>query len=581
MNVRRFILHPSSFILLGVSVAFAQMPYDIGDWTSYRDFRYARALDVGTRDLFVATSGGVLQYHLLRQQWYDPMVVGYGLSEGVEFDDPLLVLFDEPSGSLWLATRTQVLQFDVNMERWRRAARNLWQAGDRVVNLGVGGNYVYVETIPDALYSSLFTAGTPLPNDLWRDYVSRYEGSRTFGVFGPDLDPFDPEKIRWRGLRSREPIPRDELYGLAGSPPANFPVIILPSPWTWHADGVLLDPYIRAMPITDWLVDGYGSLWTTFWGGGVMRADLRSGVADFYSAGPAGNDVHSLLVGKDEIWIAGFNSGDRKGISRASSDLRRWRFWEMLDDIRIRSTDVNDIAAWAGRVYFATEEGLLAYQEKEGGLWSRFTVSENLQSDQIRALAAADSELWIGNSRGLCFMTLPSREIWRVENSGIELAGVTDLAVCGDTVYVATPQGLFKGDSRSRRFAFAPLDPGLLNAPVLELSVCGSEVWLATAEGIQVYDQAAGKSRSWLANVWLGQAEPSCILAADKFIWVGTRKNGFYRYRRDTGEWISYTTVDGLVDDHVQTIRRMGDDLLIGTPNGLTRFYWNRPERAR
>jgi hypothetical protein len=48
-----------------------------------------------------------------------------------------------------------------------------------------------------------------------------------------------------------------------------------------------------------------------------------------------------------------------------------------------------------------------------------------------------------------------------------------------------------------------------------------------------------------------------------------------------TGEWISYTTADGLLDNRVQVIRRDGDDLLIGTASGLTRFYWNRPGRLR
>jgi ligand-binding sensor domain-containing protein len=178
-------------------------------------------------------------------------------------------------------------------------------------------------------------------------------------------------------------------------------------------------------------------------------------------------------------------------------------------------------------------------------------------------------------------MTLPGHEITRADNGGIVLNGVTDLALCQDTLYIGTPGGLFKGSVRARRFAFMPLDPGLLNAPILEISVRGSQVWLATAEGIQVYDQATGQSKSWYANAWLNNAEPTCICATDSFVWVGTRENGFYRYRLATGEWISYTTADGLVDNRVQVIRRDGDDLLIGTASGLTRFYWNRPGRIR
>ena len=95
------------------------------------------------------------------------------------------------------------------------------------------------------------------------------------------------------------------------------------------------------------------------------------------------------------------------------------------------------------------------------------------------------------------------------------------------------------------------------------------------------YDAANGESKSWYAVDWLGGNEPSCIHAMPQFVWVGTRDNGFYRYRKETGEWIQYTTKDGLVDDRVQVIRSDGNDLLIGTANGLTRFLWNRPGRVR
>ena len=580
MKSFRFILHPSSFILLFALSSFAQLPYDPGDWTSYRDFRYARALDAGAHELFVATSGGLLEYRLLYHKWTDPIVVGYGLSTAVELDDPILLLFDEQTGYVWLATRTQLLIYDVNAERWRRVHVNLWPAGQRVVNIGVGGTNLYLETVAESFYPGFFNLGSPLPNDMWWGLVTRYKGSRSFGGLMLDIDPQENGEIRWRGLRSRLPLTSQELWGDIGAPPANFPSLLIPGGWVWQADGTLLDPYLRTTPVTDWLVDRYGTLWVTFWGAGVLEADLRTRFTQFYRAGPAGNDVRALGVGGDDVWLAGFNNGDRRGITRADASLKSWRFYEQRDNSRIRSTEVFDITLWNGAAWFATDEGLLALENK-GEDWKLFTVSQGLQSDQVRALASADSELWIGNSRGLCVMTRPGREIWRADNGGIELGGVTDLALCADTLYVGTAAGLFKGSVRERRFAFTPLDPGLLNAPVAEISVNKSQIWLATAEGVQVYDQASGQSRSWYANVHLNNAEPTCICAGDSLVWVGTRQNGFYRYRRATGEWISYTTADGLVDNRVQVIRRDGDDLLIGTASGLTRFYWNRPGRLR
>jgi hypothetical protein len=573
--------HPFLLLCLLCSVAAAQMPYDPGDWTSFRDFRYARSVDSGTRDLFVATSGGVLHHQLFRQTWYDPVAAGYGLSAPVEMDDPVLLLLDEETGYLWVATHTQLLQYDYGGDRWRIVERNLWNDGDRVVNIGVGGNDIYVETVPAHLYGDFFQYGSPLPLETWLDFVTRYKGSRSSGGFQIQLNPPPlDQNVRWRGLRSRVPIARADLQGGMGLPPVNFPTLLMPSGWVWQPDGTLLDEYQRPMQVTDWLVDRFGVIWVTFWGAGVMRADLRLGKAEFYSAGPAGNDIRSMLVEKKDVWIAGMNDGDRKGITRVAPDLKTWQFYEKRGNSRISSTAIWDIADWDSVMWFATDQGLLSFNNREK-IWKTFTVSEDLQADQVRALAQTDSELWIGNSQGLCRMTRPGHEIWRILNPGIESAGVSDLGLCGDTLYVGTPQGLFCGSVKNRAFAFRGLNPGLLNAPVLQMSTLGSQWWLVTPDGVMVSDQSNGQSKSWTSQVWLGNHDLTSIYAGAKFTWVGTDKDGFYRYNRTTGEWISYTTADGLLDNHVQILREDGDDLLIGTLTGLTRFYWNRPDRAR
>ncbi|MFZ5433128.1 MAG: ligand-binding sensor domain-containing protein, partial [Calditrichota bacterium] len=499
--------------------------------------------------------------------------------EWVPLNDLILLLIDETTNFLWLATRDELLQYDIIGERWRRVERHLWGPGERVVNIGVGGNSIYIETVPDAFYPDFFPPDSPLPNDRWRANVVRYKGLRNVGSFMQDVDPDEPPDVRWRGLRSKVPLQREDLYGMLGIPPVGFPSFLMPSGWVVYPNGTVLDPYLRTFPLTDWITDSYGRLWATYWGGGVLIGDLRMGTAEFYAAGPVGNDVRTIYIDKSAIWTGGNNTGDRRGISRASRNLITWQFFERRDNIRLQSTDVFDILAFDGSMWIATEEGLLEYQKSKD--WRQFTVKENFFSDQIRALAATDSELWVGTTRGLCVIKGSSREVWRIENPGIELAGVNDLAVCVDTVYVATSQGLFKGTIPDRQFSFWAMPGGFLNASVPEISVQGSEVWLVTAEGVLCYDQNIGKAKSWRADPWLNSAQPTCIGVAGKFVWVGTRNNGFYRHNRMTGEWIQYTTNDGLLDNRVQTIRRDGDDLLIGTPSGLTRFYWNRPDRTK
>ncbi|HEY3295170.1 MAG TPA: hypothetical protein VGL38_07010 [bacterium] len=575
---RCFILHPSSFILLFALTAFAQMPYDVGDWTSYRDFRYAVSVDAGSHEVFVATSGGILEYQLFRQRWYDPIVVGYGMSEAIPLDNPLLLLFDEQTGYVWVATKTQLLQYDVNAERWTVAGRNLWGINDRVVNIGVGANDLYVETVPGPLFANSFLPGSAIPTNNWMGYVTRYKGSRTSGGLMLDLGQTLPEGTRWRGLRSKTPLTPEQLSNNLGSGAANFPTMLLPSGWIWNSDGTVLDPYLRSARLTDWTTDNFGHLWMTYWGAGVLLDDLRGGRPEFYQAGPAGNDVRTILVQKDDVWLAGLNAGDRKGIARASTNLKEWQVYESRDNSRIRSTNTFDMAAWDGDMWFATDDGLLAFRDKDKS-WRLYGVNQHLQSDQVTALAAADSELWIGTADGLSVMTRASRDVFRINNRGPLLTNITRLALCGDTLYVGTGLGLYKGCTKDRSFAFAGVDPTITSAAVTDLSVIQTEVWIATTGGVLAYDQSTGKSKSYQLS-WLGGNPPTAIYAASSFVWVGTQA-GLYRYRRSNNEWISYTTADGLVDNRILALRGDGDDLLIGTANGLTRFYWNRPNRAR
>jgi ligand-binding sensor domain-containing protein len=252
---------------------------------------------------------------------------------------------------------------------------------------------------------------------------------------------------------------------------------------------------------------------------------------------------------------------------------------ERRADSRIRSTDIFDIVRWSGLVWFATNDGLLSYEEKRRE-WTRYDVQKNLFANEVRALAAVDSELWIGTVRGLQVMT-PGRVIWRINNPGIELSGVTDIAQGRDTIYVGTQNGLFKGSRLTREFSFGRLDPGLLNAPIHENTTTATEVWIATPDGIMRAEPGTGATKSWLAADWFGNQEPTTVQANERYVWVGTNGGGFYRYRKDTGEWLSYTRADGLVSNNIQIIRIDGNDLLLGTPDGLTRYVWNRPGQLR
>jgi hypothetical protein len=579
-----FLLSPflgALLFLSGLSIpAYSQSIYDFDDWISYRDTRGVRSIDGGGQEIFFATSGGILSYQLLKKTWFDPMTVGYGVSEAVELGDPVLLFLDTETALLWVANRSEILYFDLRQEKWRRVAQNLWTPSERVVNFGAGGDRIYFELIPESEYEHWVLEFKPLPNPRWQRKLTRYVGARDFGGFVLDVNPVDTVNVRWRGIRSMQPMVTEQLgHTTIAHPPAGFPTVTTPHGWIWQFDGNLIDPRLRPYPIMDWFLDGYDRFWTAQWGAGIMKVDLWNTKSELIFQGPAGNDIRTILVASDGIWMGGANNGENLGFSRTDASFKSWSFIEGRESNRIRTTALNDIAEWQGLLWFATEDGLLSYDKKQN--WRIFVVQDNLYHNRVTALEPVGDELWIGTEDGVNVMNAEIFQIDRVPQEGLQTFGVTDIAASGDSIYVGSPVGLFVAPEKTREFRFGSLDPGLIAEAVKDLSVFKYEYWLVTETGVMKYDQMSHESKSWRADVWMKNARPTCIHAMDEFVWVGTEDNGFYRFRKNSNEWLNYNTTDGLVSNHVQTIRHDGDDLLIGTDNGLTRFYWNRPRRNK
>jgi ligand-binding sensor domain-containing protein len=64
----------------------------------------------------------------------------------------------------------------------------------------------------------------------------------------------------------------------------------------------------------------------------------------------------------------------------------------------------------------------------------------------------------------------------------------------------------------------------------------------------------------------------------DSAAWLGT-DDGVLKFDKRRSRWRRFTVEDGLPDNVVHYILLDGDFIWFGTPEGLTRFYWNSPYR--
>jgi ligand-binding sensor domain-containing protein/signal transduction histidine kinase len=270
---------------------------------------------------------------------------------------------------------------------------------------------------------------------------------------------------------------------------------------------------------------------------------------------------------------------------------RRGRLWMSAGRHGLDGFDAGEVSR------FTTAEGLSdnwvlsALEDREGNLWigtdaglncwrpwrvRRVTEREGLADRNCWAVVQTrDGALWVGTDRGVTRLTGEGATSFGLENG---LARETVRALLEDregALWVGTGGG---GVSVLQAGEFQPRPlPGGLSANkirALRQRADGS-VWAGTEGGLHRY----GGERWELCLLGpAGEREDIRALLEDRAgdLWVGTHGGGLVR-RRQAGNDVRYTQVDGLSCDVVWALYEGGDGTLwVGTRDGLN---WRSGER--
>jgi len=94
--------------------------------------------------------------------------------------------------------------------------------------------------------------------------------------------------------------------------------------------------------------------------------------------------------------------------------------------------------------------------------------------------------------------------------------------------------------------------------------------------GILGYNPVTNERMVYQNKINFPEANVIKLVCNKRYVWVAT-KNGVLRLDKKFQTWTKYTTYDGLLDNFVQDLVLDGDYIWFGTPQGVTRFYWNNP----
>jgi len=564
----------------------SQPVFEEGDWTSFRDYRWIYSFSIGPRHVYAGTTGGVVAYHRYSEKYTDYWARTTGYLESEPLDSARVVAYDQSTQALWCGAEAGLFQREEPQNRWRKHDLPGILPGYRVLSIGVGRNYLWVEAgppqywwNPNAPFGDFFLYnGSPFSGGFIRFDTGFFQPPGGNGLL-PGMSNVEAN-VTWYGRLGKDPLNTGDLLGIPGVGRFNIPVLFSDEPGirfqegdTWRP-GYFQDSDFRQYALTNWAVDDRGILWLGTWGFGLGKADVRTQRVSLKPAGLWGEDVQALVFSDSDLWIAGMNDQPHQGITRWQNNFR-WTGVEPHYTNGLESSLVHDLALDDRELWVATAEGLSRYDLRKK-YWITLTVFAGLWSNSILSVAPFDGQIFIGTDRGL---NRVNQGIAIREENWFRNLGVQRFRVDADTLWAVNDAGMFrlvKGNS----WQTLEGTMGTVGPQTMDIAVSPDYVWFARRDGVEGYRRTTGQWKSLLATHYIDGQIPNSIAADARNLWIGTEK-GLYQFNLQRQSVVHlYQPVDGLLSARIHILRLDGDYLWIGTNRGLCRFYWNAPNRG-
>jgi ligand-binding sensor domain-containing protein len=281
-------------------------------------------------------------------------------------------------------------------------------------------------------------------------------GPATGGVSGLLLDARDPasgvfvrDQTGWRFL------PRGGLLAIPGTPlppperrvaPLDVQTALQTAPMAQALRALILtDPRLRSYQFTAAArpMEG-GDLYFGTNGLGLVRIDPTMAQWEPLPFTLIGMGADALAPGTDGVWVASSPGrgtgislpGGKAGVTWLPDDLTATTSVEAQAGSGFGAAVYRLLAA-GKQLWVATGAGLYR-MDPENGRARRFSESDGLPSEDVRALAPAPDGIWVGTTHGLAVVTAGDR-IVRLADNGV---AVSSLIAVGETLWVGSSAGL-------------------------------------------------------------------------------------------------------------------------------------------
>ena len=217
--------------------------------------------------------------------------------------------------------------------------------------------------------------------------------------------------------------------------------------------------------------------------------------------------------------------------------------------------DYNSVSPYTSNLKLKNE----ARKKRSESAWTIYTVSDDLPSNQIQAIAVDGTTLWIGTPQGLAQIDLqtgtwqPVTDITDHINTLFDEETPIDvraLAVDEQELWIGTlNRGIIRYDKATTFPDIFDKRNGLPDNTIYDIKIDSDndEVWIGTFAGAARYLRSTGDWRNYSKG---GHGLPAndivALAVTPERIWIGTSQNGMAVYNRNFDNWQNFGPLDNL-----------------------------------
>lgn len=175
-----------------------------------------------------------------------------------------------------------------------------------------------------------------------------------------------------------------------------------------------------------------------------------------------------LMLSSPIVAITLFNrciylSSSNSGLYESCDNGVHWR------RLKFEGKGVRDVLVDKGVIFIASENGLL-----KGFPPNWQALNSGLTTKDIRVITKDKNALYLGTYIHGLFVSYNNGKRWEAENTGLSNTNINDIAIVGDTIYVATEDGLYK--RKGDKGKFERENEGFVYSPLVPLSKTPEEI---------------------------------------------------------------------------------------------------------